>query len=104
MHNGAGATNVPAHRPDRGLLGVFGDTVRTRGLFGLYSGLSPWLLFSFPRAAFRFSVYEHVLSLYDAHFAGQVPMPLRPPRIPPTANIPVRYAILVHTSVRCISS
>jgi hypothetical protein len=27
------------------------------------------LFFSFPRAAFRFSVYEEVIAIYDKHFA-----------------------------------
>ena len=53
-----------------GLLGVFRDTVRSRGVIGLYSGLSPWLMFSFPRAAFRFAIYEEVLNIYD-RLAGE---------------------------------
>lgn len=67
----AAGADAPAHRPG-GLLRVFKETIRTRGLTGLYSGLTPWLLFSFPRAAFRFSVYERVLALHDAYFAAQV--------------------------------
>ena len=51
------------------LRGVFRETVRSRGVAGLYSGLPPWLLFSLPRAALRFSIYEEVLARHDASSA-----------------------------------
>ena len=34
-------------------------TMRTKGPLGLYKGLSPWLIFAFPRSAVRFSTYEY---------------------------------------------
>ncbi|GAB5035288.1 tricarboxylate transport mitochondrial [Nannochloropsis oceanica] len=34
-------------------------TLRTKGPFGLYKGLMPWLVFAFPRSAVRFSTYEY---------------------------------------------
>lgn len=33
-------------------------TVRTKGPLGLYKGLTPWIVFAFPRSAVRFSTYE----------------------------------------------
>lgn len=35
-------------------------TLRTKGPLGLYKGLTPWLVFAFPRSAVRFSTYEFV--------------------------------------------
>ncbi len=35
-------------------------TLRTKGPLGLYKGLSPWLVFAFPRSAVRFSTYDYV--------------------------------------------
>jgi len=34
-------------------------TLRTKGPSGLYKGLTPWLVFAFPRSAVRFSTYEY---------------------------------------------
>jgi hypothetical protein len=42
----------------RGVSHCFSATVRARGLSGLYSGLSPHLLFALPRVATRFFLYE----------------------------------------------
>lgn len=98
VHAGKSAKDLPAHRPERGLLGVFKDTVRTRGFTGLYSGLSPWLLFSFPRAAFRFSVYEQVLALHDSRFAGQVRTRTITPTHTHLAYLSPTYVLLMDSS------
>jgi len=42
----------------RGVLHCFFSTLSSRGPLGLYNGLSPHLLFAFPRVASRFSLYE----------------------------------------------
>ena len=42
----------------RGMAHCVSSTVATHGFQGLYNGLSPHLLFAFPRVATRFSLYE----------------------------------------------
>lgn len=44
---------------------IMRETLRTRGVLGFWRGLSPWLIFSMPRSALRFSVYESA-----AHLCG----------------------------------
>lgn len=39
-------------------------TYEQKGIIGFYQGLSPWLLFAFPRSAIRFSTFETVKSLF----------------------------------------
>jgi len=47
------------------LLSVLRLTLKSKGVYGLYDGISAWLFFSFPRAAFRFSTYEYVLRIFE---------------------------------------
>lgn len=45
----------------RGVRHCLTDTVRHSGFTGMYRGLSPWLLFAFPKASVRFSTYEWLI-------------------------------------------
>lgn len=62
-------SSVPVAYPTS-ILGVMKETVQHRGVAGLYQGLSSWLFFSFPRAAFRFTTYEACLSAYERYQFG----------------------------------
>ena len=89
------------------VLGVSGDDdpFDPRGVAGLYSGLPPWLLFSLPRAALRFSIYEEVLARHDASSArtgatqgGKAPAQAHAPQqqgfpmLPPPSGTPFNPA------------
>mmetsp|Transcript_10941 Transcript_10941/g.15205 ORF Transcript_10941/g.15205 Transcript_10941/m.15205 type:complete len:318 (+) Transcript_10941:54-1007(+) len=52
----------PRNRKPVGFISVIRDTVRRAGPIGLYEGLTPWLVFSIPRAALKFTTYETLLS------------------------------------------
>ena len=39
-------------------------TYEQKGMIGFYQGLSPWLLFAFPRSAIRFSTFEATKTLF----------------------------------------
>jgi solute carrier family 25 citrate transporter 1 len=41
-----------------GAVHCFRETVKTRGLRGLYSGCAPWFLFAGPRSAVRFAAFD----------------------------------------------
>ena len=44
--------------PYRTIRGCFEHTVRAYGARGMYRGMSPWLVFAFPKTAVRFTTFE----------------------------------------------
>jgi len=55
-----GVKNPATAKPYSGIADCVSSTVKNRGFFGLYRGLSPLLLFSIPKSAVRFWAFESV--------------------------------------------
>ncbi|CAM9264696.1 unnamed protein product [Discosporangium mesarthrocarpum] len=52
--------SLQGHPSFKGPIHCAASTFRQNGVCGLYAGLSPWLIFAFPRSAIRFMTFENV--------------------------------------------
>lgn len=64
--------------PYRTIRGCFAHTVREFGWRGMYRGMSPWLVFAFPKTAVRFTTFETAKETVGDWTAARVAAAARP--------------------------